>query len=290
MNVELIYEAKAALGEGPSWHAGSGRLYWVDIIERKIYLYQPADNRSRVLDVSDMVGCAVPAQSGELVLALRDRFVKLDLAAGKETLITALEGIPENVRFNDGKCDPAGRLVAGTMDMGEKLPLGALYSLDASGDVRKLLGGVCISNGLTWSPDYRTFYYIDTSTHQVQAFDYELETGSLSGGRVIIDVPEELGYPDGMTSDMEGNLWIAMWQGAQLTRWDPVTRDLLEQIPVPAKNVTSCIFGGPGMDELYITSARVGLEEATLVEYPYTGGLFRLKSDVKGIPTFVFGG
>ena len=290
MKVELIIDIKATLGEGPSWKAKTGTLYWVDILGKKVHVHHPADNSNHALDVSDMVGCVVPEKNGSLILALRDRFSRLDPVSGQETLIAALDGIPENVRFNDGKCDPAGRLLAGTMDMGAKSPLGALYILESSGAVRVLLKDICISNGLTWSPDYKTFYYIDTLTHRVQAFDYDLEKGELANGRVVIEVPEALGLPDGMTSDMEGKLWIAMWQGAAVTRWDPNSGELLETIPVPAKNVSSCIFGGPEMNELYITSARQDLDQAALEAYPLTGGLFRLKTDVQGLPTFLFGG
>ena len=123
--------------------------------------------------------------------------------------------------------------------------------------VTRLLDGIRISNGLAWSPDYKTFYYIDTPTREVKAFDYDLSTGQIANPRVVITVPETLGWPDGMTSDTEGNLWIAMWGGAQVTRWNPQSGKLLEQIPLPAKNVTSCVFGGKRSERtLHHLSAR----------------------------------
>jgi len=175
------------------------------------------------------------------------------------------------------------------MDMSEKNPTGSLYSFDGT-SITRLLSGITISNGLTWSPDHKTFFYIDTPTREVKAFDYELETGAISSPRVAVRVHESLGWPDGMASDIQGNLWIAMWGGAQVTKWDPNTGKLLEQIPVPALNVSSCAFGGRDLNVLYITTARKGMDEAELKQYPLTGGLFRLETDVEGMPTFEFAG
>jgi sugar lactone lactonase YvrE len=196
---------------------------------------------------------------------------------------------PANNRFNDGKCDPRGRFLAGTMDMGETDPNGSLYSFNGQ-SVTKLFGNVTISNGLTWSPDYKTLYYIDTPTHEVKAFDYDMETGTIDNMRVVVQLSDSLGHPDGMTSDTQGNLWIAMWGGAQVTKWNPNSGQLLDRIPVPAKNVSCCVFGGENRNELFITSARVGLYEDTLQQYPLTGGVFRLETNVEGMPSFKFAG
>jgi sugar lactone lactonase YvrE len=196
--------------------------------------------------------------------------------------------LPGN-RFNDGKCDPAGRFLAGTMDNAENEASGSLYSYSPGGTLQTLLTGVRISNGLTWSPDYRTFYHIDTPTRQVTAFEYDPVTGNIANPRPAVTVPSELGWPDGMTSDAEGMLWVAMWGGAKLTRWDPATGQLLEAIPIPALNVTSCVFGGPHLTDLYITSARKGMMAEQLAKYPLSGGLFRIRTNSQGMPTFAFG-
>ena len=284
MQIELLFDSKALLGEGPIWDARTQTLYWLDILNKRIY----ADG-TLLAQLDDYIGCIAPRKNGGLILTNRFSFASLEVDPAKLTSLASTENEPSNNRFNDGKCDPRGRFLAGTMDMGESDPTGSLYSFDGK-SVTKLLGNITISNGMTWSSDHKTFYYIDTPTREVRAFDYDLETGAIANPRVAVYVPESLGWPDGMTSDMQGNLWIAMWGGAQVTKWDPITGRLLEQIPVPAKNVSSCIFGGKHLNELYITSARKGLDEATLTEYPATGGVFRLETNVEGMPTFEFTG
>ena len=288
MQTELLFDTKSRLGEGPIWDARTQTLYWLDILDKRIY-----SGGEILIQLDTLIGCMAPRKGGGLIVATGNLgglgFVSLDLDSLRLTPLTTLTNEPSNNRFNDGKCDPRGRFLAGTMDMEEKDPYGSLYSFDGK-SVTRLLSNVTISNGLTWSPDYKTFYFIDTSTHEVQAFDYDLESGAIANPRTAIRIPDSFGWPDGMTSDMQGNLWIAMWGGAQITKWNPNTGQLLEQIPVPAMNASSCLFGGKNMDELYITSARKGLDEATLAQYPLTGGLFRIQTDVEGMPTFEFAG
>ena len=284
MQAELLYDTKATLGEGLIWDARTQTLYWLDILNKRIYV-----GGDVLVELDEFIGCIAPRKTGGLVLTKRFSFWTLEPASVRTSLILPLTNEPSNNRFNDGKCDPRGRFLAGTMDMGETDPNGSLYSLDEK-TVTKILSDVTISNGMAWSPDHKTFYYIDTPTRIVRAFDYDLETGAIANSRNVIHVPETQGWPDGMTSDTQGNLWIAMWGGAKMTKWNSNTGELLEQIPVPAKNVSSCVFGGKNMNELYMTSARVGLDEATLTQYPLTGGMFRLATDVEGMPTFEFAG
>ena len=285
MKPTLVYDTKALLGEGPIWDARTQTLYWIDILNRRIYR-----EGELLAQLDDFIGCIAPRTSGGLVLTSRFGFASLELDSVKSTPLAAPASEPSNNRFNDGKCDPRGRFLAGTMDLGESDPTGSLYSFDGK-SITKLMGNVTISNGMAWSPDHKTFYYIDTPTRKVMSFDYDVETGAIADPRVAIHIPDlSLGWPDGMTSDTHGNLWIAMWGGAQVTKWDPNTGKLLEQIPVPAKNVSSAIFGGKNRNELYLTSARKGLDDATLAEYPLTGGVFRLETNVEGMPTFEFAG
>jgi len=284
--IELILDAKATLGEGPAWDSINQRLMWVDILEKKLHIFNGTDHS---LELAGYPGCVAPCKDGRLIVALHYGFWLLDLTRSALTEIAVPRGEPATNRFNDGKCDPAGRFLAGTMDLAEREANGALYSLSPSGEITRLLTGLRISNGLAWSPDYQTLYFIDTPSREVKAFDYDLETGAISNQRVAVVIPPELGFPDGMTSDMEGHLWIAMWGGAQVTRWDAKQVRLLEQIKVPAFNVTSCVFGGRDMNELYITTARKGMDETGLKSYPLSGGLFRVQTNTTGMPTFEFG-
>jgi len=296
MKPELLFDTNAELGEGPIWDARSQTLYWVDIVAKRIYA---GSELFAELDDYEFLGCIAPREKGGFILALsgdasradegRFSFASLDAGSAKPTLLSGLTGEPSSNRFNDGKCDPRGRFLAGTMAKGESEPTGSLYSFDGR-SVTKILSGITVSNGMTWSPDHKTFYYIDTPTREVRAFDYDLDNGAIANPRVAVYVPESLGWPDGMTSDMQGNLWIAMWGGAKVTRWNPHMGELLEQIPIPAMNVSSCVFGGRNLNELYLTSARIGLDEGILQQYPLTGGVFRLDTKVEGMPTFAFAG
>ncbi|CAG1000894.1 xylonolactonase [Anaerolineales bacterium] len=286
MEAQLLFDAKATLGEGPVWDAKSQTLYWIDILEKRIYAGEKV-----IAQLDKFIGCLSLRPNGTLLTALSggdelSSFVDLRVGSSQQSVLATVSE-SANTRFNDGKCDPAGRFIVGSMDINEKDPIGSVYSFNGK-QVTKLFGGVTISNGLTWSPDRKTFYYIDTPTRKVQAFDYDLTTGQIANPRVAIRIADTLGWPDGMTSDADGNLWIALWGGAQVTKWNPNTGQLLEQIPVPALQTSSCIFGGKDMNELYVTSARKGMSQADLQKYPLSGGLFKVETKVTGMPTFEF--
>jgi sugar lactone lactonase YvrE len=305
MQPELLLEARAELGEGPAWDARTGLLSWVDIHAGQLHLFDPQDGIDRSLSLGEPVGCAAPRKNGGLILALRSGFALLDppllakhprkgaMGEGRGARVSIIvnpePGMQGN-RFNDGKCDPAGRFLAGSMDDAEKEATGSLYSLAPDGMLKTLLSGLRISNGLAWSPDTRTFYHIDTPTRQVRAYAYDLESGGISRPRPVVTVPPELGWPDGMTSDSEGKLWVAMWAGAKVARWDPASGRLLEEFPLPAFNVSSCAFGGEDLTDLYVTTARKGMSAAQLEQYPLTGSLFRIRTGIRGMPAFAFGG
>ena len=287
---ELILDVRADLGEGPAWEPRTGCLYWVDIHAGRLHIFNPADGSDRSIELGEYLGCAAPRRAGGLVLGLRSGFATLDLPSNKLVhLINPEPHLPGN-RFNDGKCDPAGRFLAGSMDDAEIEPSGSLYSLSPNGTLKTLLSGTRIANGLAWSPDYCTFYFIDTPTRAVLAYDYDLASGAIANPRLAISIPPALGWPDGMTSDSQGQLWVALWGGAKLTRWNPDSGQLLETIPFPALNVSSCAFGGPDMTDLYVTSARKEMDAGQLAKYPLSGGLFRLRTNIQGLPTFAFGG
>ena len=288
--VDLVLDAKAALGEGAIWNRALQRLHWVDISGHRVFTYDPASGENRPYDVGQMVGTVVPRVGGGLLLARHDGFATLDLATGEvNSLPRPSEHDPAAARFNDGKCDPAGRFWAGTMSLVKGQPLGRLYRLDADGAMHVMVRDVRTSNGIAWSLDRRTMYYIDTPLMRVDAFNYDDVTGAIAGRHPVITIPPGIGRPDGSTLDAEGMLWVALWDGGRVTRWDPRTGRLLQTIRLPVTRVTSCAFGGPELDILYVTSAREGLTEAQLAAQPLAGGLFRVTPGVRGIPAPAYG-
>jgi sugar lactone lactonase YvrE len=295
MHPDLLLDAQANLGEGPAWDVGRGLLYWVDIHTGHLHTYHPKEKVDQWIKVGDSLGCVAPltiplqTQDPSVVIALNHDLMIFSPVSQEKTLLSTPEPHQPGNRFNDGKCDPAGRFLIGTMDNDEIEASGSLYSYSPDGKLKKLITGLQISNGLTWSPDNRTFYHIDTPSRQVTAFDYDLTSGEIANPRPVVNVPIELGWPDGMTSDSEGMLWVAMWGGAKITRWNPATGQLLDAIPIPALNVTSCIFGGPTLSDVFITSARKGMSPGELVKYPLSGGLFCINTKLQGMPTFLFG-
>ncbi len=284
--VELVLDAKADLGEGAIWHSQRGLLYWVDIDPGLVHVYDPKTGKDRSVSAGQAVGTVVPRASGGVMLAMAHGFGALDLETGKMTPISDPEkDLPGN-RFNDGKCDPAGRFWAGTLGKSG----GSVYRLDPDLSVRKIFGGVKTSNGLAWSLDRRTMYYIDTPTQEVSAFDYDDKSGGITNRRTAVKVPKELGHPDGCTLDADGNLWVAHWDGWNVTCYDPGSGRVLRTVRLPVSRVTSCAFGGADLGTLYITSARTGLSDKDLASQPQAGGLFKFVPGVRGIPAPEFAG
>ena len=288
--LELVADAKAELGEGPVWHPEEQALYWVDIIGKRLHRYDPTNGSDTHQTVGSMLGAAVPTRGGGFLLAMQDGIYKLNkFGEGAPELAVRPEEMSDKIRFNDGKCDPRGRFWAGTMGLGNSGPgLGTLYRIGSDLVPHAMVRGVSTSNGLAWNPERGIMYYIDTPTRQVVAYDYDLETGAIANGRTAVSVAKEDGFPDGMTIDEEGKLWVAHWGGGHVIRYDPDTGAKLERIPVPAALCTSCAFGGPNLDELYITTARTGRTEEQLAAEPASGGLFRIRLSVRGLQTVLF--
>jgi len=282
-------DTRAILGEGPVWHAG--KLLWVDIEGRKVLVHDPATAEDHEITMPERVGCVWPcAESDLLICGLESGIAFLDPASGGIEMIDNREADFPRTRFNDGKCDPLGRFWAGTMDMEETDAIGALFMVDAQRQVTQQLGNITVANGLAWGPGGKTFYYIDSPTRVVAAFDYQAQTGELSNYRVAVRIPDGEGFPDGMTIDAEGTLWIALWQGWGVVRYDPHTGERLQKIDLPVEKVTSCTFGGEQLDELYITSARIDLSEDAIAQQPYAGGLFKIKPGVAGLAPVPYAG
>jgi sugar lactone lactonase YvrE len=287
--INVLTRHTCLLAEGPVWDAAGERLFWVDILPGEIYQFSTADQTLTCIQVGQMAGAIALTASGRLLAALQHGFALIDWEQGDIQLLSDPEAhLPEN-RFNDGKCDPGGRFWAGTMPMDGKKGAGNLYLLQPDYSVSHKLDGLGISNGLAWSPDQSTFYFIDTPTNEVAAFDYEGVSGTIKNKRVVITVPPELGKPDGMTIDAEGMLWVALWDGWCVSRWNPHTGELITQISLPVARVTSCTFGGKDLQDLYITTAKTGLSAEALEKQPLAGAVFVVKNlGVKGLPAYVF--
>lgn len=287
--VQLVLDAKAVLGEGAIWHPTENKLYWVDIEGKSLHIYDPVSGNDKTMPVGKRIGTVVPVQTGGALVALQNGIHKIDTKTGKLSFM--VNPLPDtSMRFNDGKCDPAGRFWVGTLALDSRRRGASLYRVDTDGSVHTMLDSVSISNGIVWSPDKKTMYYNDTPTLTVQAFDYDHNTGSITNRRVAIRIPRGSGAPDGMTIDAEGKLWIALWGGNCVARFDPITGTLLQKITVPAPNVSSCAFGGKDLETLYITTARAWVSPEKLKEFPLSGGLFAVKPGVKGVKAEVYKG
>jgi sugar lactone lactonase YvrE len=288
---EPVLHARAELGEGPVWDAASGTLWWVDLFAGLVHSYRPDSGITGSVEVGEIIGCVVPRQSGGLLAATVSGIYHLDPASGARTRVSAIEADRPETHFNDGKVDPAGRFWFGSIAIDRTSDvLGDLYSLEPDLTVTHRLRGVDNTNGMDWSPDGRTMYYIDSLTRQVTAYDYDAASGAIANPRALVTLPEGTGVPDGMTVSLDGSLWVAHWGGARVTRWHPHTGALLQTIAVPANLTTSCAFAGPAMDELYITTARYHEPISALAAQPLAGGLFRYRTDTTGRPAAVFPG
>jgi sugar lactone lactonase YvrE len=287
--VELVLDARVRLGEGPVWDDSTGDLVWVDILEGIVHRTAPSTGRDVVLSVGRSVGAVGLRRGGGLVLATDDGFHVHDPGATTTRRIAAVEADDPLTRMNDGKVDPAGRFWAGTMAFDEVSTMGSLYRLDPDGTVTTMLTGVGISNGLDWSADGSTMYFIDTLTHGVDTFRWDGASGTISDRTRLVTIGGDEGNPDGMTLDVEGYLWVACWDGWRVRRYAP-DGSFDREIRFPAAHVSSVAFGGPDLDELYVTTAWHMVDPADRAAQPQAGSLFRCRPGVKGRPSARFAG
>lgn len=279
----LEYKTSALLGEGAIWNTGRDVLYWVDIEGRQFHIYNPKTQINKSYQSPSMVGTVVPTTRGNVLLALQDGIYKMNPDKGKFTLFSDVESKNTANRFNDGKCDPAGRLWVGSMHLEQKDYEANLYKIDENGKATLMKDSITISNGIVWTKDEKTMYYIDTPTGEIKAFDYDRKTGSIKNERVAVVVPESLGYPDGMAIDENDHLWVGLWNGNAVAHFDPIAGELVSKIEVPAHNVTSCAFGGENLDILYITTSSLDMTPEEKEKYPLAGSLFKAVPGVKGV-------
>lgn len=298
---------QALIGESPVWDDRAGKLLWVDVLRGEVHASDIVRGTDEFIRTGTCVGAVALRQGSGLVLAAGDGFALLagppwELPAGslrevKPEWVWRLgagdlhrwgsSGVP--VRMNDVKCDTSGRLWGGTMTVDRLGGACYLYRLEVDRTVHSALDGVTLSNGLAWSPDGRTMYYIDTPRRRVDAFDFDVDTGMLSRRREFIDMTEGIGNPDGMTVDVDGCLWIAIARGGAVRRYTP--RGAMDRlVEFPVRKVTSCTFGGSKLDVLFVTSGCVGMSEQELVAEPHAGAVFACEVGSTGLPPRRFGG
>uniref|UniRef100_A0AAU2UWX8 SMP-30/gluconolactonase/LRE family protein n=1 Tax=Streptomyces sp. NBC_00003 TaxID=2903608 RepID=A0AAU2UWX8_9ACTN len=280
MRYELAVREWAELGEGPTWDPATGRLIWVDILSSRIHTYDPADGRRTVMATEQHVGAAKPRAGGGLVVNLRDgvglygpdggfRWLLHDPVAGR--------------RANDAAVAPDGALWAGAMRYDEAPGGGSLTRIAADGAATDILGDVAVSNGTGWSPDGRLMYYIDSPTRTVDVFDFDGQHAH--NRREFASIEEGAGFPDGLTVDAEGGVWVALWDGGAVRRY-AADGTLDQVVELPVRLPTACAFGGPDLTDLYITTARVGQTAA----HPLAGSVLVLPGAGRGLPAVPFAG
>jgi sugar lactone lactonase YvrE len=287
--IRCVVESRNKLGEVPVWDVEEQALYWIDIENALLQRLEPASGEISRWTLPERICALALRRSGGLIVALASGLAFFDPATGAVERLAAPEAhLPSN-RFNDGKCDRRGRFWAGTMDDRLSERTAALYRFDPDRSCRRMEDGIGISNSLAWSPDNRTFYFADTLQRLIFAYDFDIESGEISNRRVFTDMAGQPGNPDGSTIDAEGFLWNAQWDGWRLVRYAPDGRiDRIVELPV--QKPTSCMFGGPDLRTLYVTTAVWDMDDDALVRQPWAGGLLALDVGVAGLPEPRFAG
>ena len=290
MNAQLIWNSGCRLGEGTVWNAADASLYFVDIKHREVLAITPATGVRRRWSMPQMIGWLVPRAQGGWLAGFQQGVAALTLdAVPRWDLLHRLHDEGSSLRLNDAKADAQGRLWFGSMNNDfEDRPEGRFYRWVAGSDPVEVDAGYCVTNGPAFSPDGRTLYHTDSVARTIYAFDVSV-TGALSGKRVFAVFTGDEGYPDGMTTDAAGDLWVAHWAGGRVTRHD-ARGQVLQTIRVNAPNVTNVAFGGPDLNDLYISTARDKLSDAALAQAPESGGLFVVPGAGQGRSAGVFAG
>lgn len=285
VTAEPVGDVTAVLGEGPYWRPEDDCLLWVDIPRGLLHMTRVQPAETTTIELGE-VSAVFPVVGGGILTAGGHRLTLRAARPGSGWAGETVAAAParEGVRFNDAGVDPAGRVWVGSMDLKEKEPLGELYRLDSGCTLTPIVEGVTVSNGLGWSPDGTVMYYADSPRRQIDMFDYDQATGEAFERRVFADLSAADGFPDGLTVDADGCVWVAMFAGGALRRFTPAGRQDAV-IPLPVSQPTSCAFGGPGMADLFVTTAYRDLTEAQRSAEPLAGRLLRLRPGPAGLPS-----
>jgi len=284
---EVVHDAPMLVGESAIWHEVESALYWVDIEGLTVNRLHAASGKFSSWKMGSNPSALAIDDNNFLVVATRERLLRLNTTDGAETPIADAPYDTSKVRFNDGRVDPAGRFWIGTMYEPRDQPAAEMYVLARDNLRCAWRGGMTNSNGLAWSLDGRTMFHADTTTHRIDCYDFDVATGEHSNRRTILTFPTDKtapdygGRPDGATMDSEGMYWVAMFEGGRVLRISP-TGEILREIKLPVRCPTSVCFGGPDLRTLYITSASHGRSSEEIAQYPHTGKVLSVRLDVAG--------
>lgn len=280
MKAELFYPSQDITGEGATWIDNKNSLLWVNIEACELHRYQMLTQQITTVNLGRMASTIIPWTGNRVVVALQGRLVSYDLETGViGPLVEIVPGLSD-VRPNDGKASPDGRMFIGVMNMRNHKETGALYRVDPDFSLHKVLDHQYIPNGIVWSADGERMYYNDTGRHVIEQYRYDKASGAIHFERVAVSIGPGVGGPDGMTIDADDNLWVAQWGGSGVYVYDPDTSKLIDKVEVPVPNVASCSFGREG--QLFITTARAGLSAERLKKYPLSGSVFTVHTSYKG--------
>lgn len=287
-SADVVLDAGAALGEGPVWDPTADQLLWVDCADGSVHRFDPGTGVDVAVNTGQRVGSVAVRRRGGLVMAAGSGFAFLDEHAGAIESVAQVEADPSAYVMNDGACDVAGRFWAGTASTDER-PTAGLYRFDTDNTVTRVVSEVRMSNGIGWSPDNRRMYYVDSRTQGLDVFEFHGDDGTLGQRRRLVEFRADLGIPDGLAVDVDGCVWLALWGPGLVHRYSP-KGGFDRAVSVPAAHTTSCAFGGPDLDVLYITSAGVGLTEQQSSQQPHAGALFAVTPGVQGLPSYRYAG
>jgi sugar lactone lactonase YvrE len=291
LDISVVLHTHTEIGESPVWSRSTQELSFVDISGQQIHLYRPSDGRHRVFDLPDEVTSATPRGQGGFVLSLRKTFAFYDPETAHLDILDDPEPDRPGNRFNDARCDPQGRLWAGTMGADDwNAPTGAVYRFDPDRRITRMIDDVKCSNGTGWSPDGRTMYHTQSFRYAIFAYDFDAEAGTIANGRPFVGLPDDgPGFPDGLSVDEQGFVWSAQPVYGRLVRYDP-DGGVDRIISLPVSRGTSCTFGGPDLGTLFITSATETLTPAQIAEEPLAGSVFACTPGIRGLPASLFAG
>ncbi len=277
---ELALKLECNVGEGPFWDEVEQKLYFVDIVNKQIKIFSPTSKLVETVQFNQEIGAVFLDQKSNLIVAARDGIFAATRDGVLETLLAPIELEDTSIRTNDAKCDAYGRMWVGTMAFDFTPGAAALFSFDSK-DLKKVVPDLTVSNGIGWSLDKKIMYFIDSPTKRVDIFDFDLESGELRNRRPFLLLGDLDAFPDGLTTDEDGGVWVALFGGGEVRRFDS-QGTLTHIVEIPVKQVTSCCFGGGDMSELYITTAQNGMDSDSLIREPLAGSLFRVKTSFKG--------